>query len=76
MVEYPPAYLNRNDADEPRSPPYRHESYGDKVGSLLAGDFSSAIASKLASYNCIVPAKASGSRNHTKVVVRRAPGVP
>jgi hypothetical protein len=27
-------------------------------GSLLAGDFSSAIASKLASYNCIVPASA------------------
>jgi hypothetical protein len=25
-------------------------------GSLLAGDFSSAIASKLASYNCINPA--------------------
>jgi hypothetical protein len=27
----------------------------NNVGSLLAGDFSSAIASKLASYNCIVP---------------------
>jgi hypothetical protein len=27
----------------------------DNVGSLLAGDFSCAIASKLASYNCIFP---------------------
>ena len=29
----------------------------NNVGSLLAGDFSSAIASKLASYNCMVSAE-------------------
>jgi hypothetical protein len=32
----------------------------NNVGSLLAGDFSSAIASKLASYNCINPAQSDG----------------
>ena len=36
------------------------------VGSPLAGDFSSAIASKLASYDCINPAKATGSRTLQK----------
>jgi hypothetical protein len=30
----------------------------NNVGSLLAGDISSAIASKLASYNCIIPSQA------------------